>query len=255
MRAHPVWSYGSAAHRQGLRCGRWQQCCFVGPHTAGASSPCPIGRPARHQCAVPFCTCPASRRMPCGLDPMASRSSGRSLAPLQAAHSSGKQPQHCTAGWCSACHAVVEAPSAGPADVLGAVAGLAAGGLSMPGGTPGSAGGGGGGDSWQDPAISIGGAFVEVPSPGQGQVGQSLVPACGHCGANRGAFCPACEKAEVHVHAMRHGPPPSPARLSARPPARPSAQQQTLLSRLPVDVEQGVRLARLLCLVVSSYPA
>lgn len=253
MRAHPAWSYGSAAHLQGTAL--WPLAAV--PFRRAAHLGREQSMPDWAACPASMCSSvlPAYRRMPCGLDPMASRSSGRSLAPLQAAHSSGKQPQHCTAGWCSACHAVVEAPSAGPADVLGAVAGLAAGGLSMPGGTLGSAGGGGGGDSWQDPAISIGGAFVEVPSPGQGQVGQSLVPACGHCGANRGAFCPACEEAEVHVHAMRHGPPPSPARLSARPPARPSAQQQTLLSRLPVDVEQGVRLARLLCLVVSSHPA
>lgn len=94
---------------------------------------------------------------------------------MQAASSSEKQPEHCAAGWCGACRAVVADPSASPADVLTAVAGLAAGSLRMPGGTLGTSGGGGGkSSSWQDAALRMGGELVGVPAAEENQVGLVL---------------------------------------------------------------------------------
>lgn len=87
---------------------------------------------------------------------------------MQVAQGSEKQPEHCAAGWCSDCHTVVADPSADPSDVLTAVAGLAAGSLSMPGSSLGAGVGSAGG--WQDAALQIHGALLGVPAAGENQV-------------------------------------------------------------------------------------
>ncbi|KAL4424466.1 hypothetical protein ABPG77_006404 [Micractinium sp. CCAP 211/92] len=92
----------------------------------------------------------------------------------QVAQGSKKQPEHCAAGWCSDCHTVVADPSANPSHVLTAVAGLAAGSLSMPGSSLSAGVGSAGG--WQDAALQIHGALLGVPAAGENQALLSRLP-------------------------------------------------------------------------------
>ncbi|KAL4437094.1 hypothetical protein ABPG75_004233 [Micractinium tetrahymenae] len=126
----------------------------------------------------------------------------------QAAQGGDTQPAHCSVGWCGTCNVVVPEPSAGPEDMLSAVAGLAAGSLGMPGSV---ASAGGGGDGWKDASLRVGEVLVGAPATEGSQALLSRLPVSPEQGARLARLlCLMCSTCLAAVQALggaleRHG--------------------------------------------------